>query len=55
MRYYLGFVMFGLLMGALCVALEVHAPPPAPAMFGLFSAGAAAVQPGGPDARPLPA
>lgn len=55
MRYYLGFVVFGLLMGALCVALGVHAPPPAPAMFGFFSAAAAAVESGGPDARPVPA
>lgn len=38
MRYYLTFVMLGLLMGGLCVVLEVYATAPAVAMTGLFGA-----------------
>lgn len=38
MRYYLGFVLFGMLMSGLCVVLEEHAVPPAPAMSRLFGA-----------------
>jgi xanthosine utilization system XapX-like protein len=38
MRYYLTFVMLGLLMGGLCLLLEVHMPVPAVAMTGLFGA-----------------
>lgn len=39
MRYYLSFVALGLLMGALCLLLEMHmVPPPALAMIGLFGA-----------------
>jgi xanthosine utilization system XapX-like protein len=39
MRYYLAFVGLGLLMGGLCVLLNVHTtPPPAIAMVGLFGA-----------------
>jgi xanthosine utilization system XapX-like protein len=40
MRYYLTFVMLGLLMGALCLLLEVHFAAPSVAMTGLFGAGA---------------
>jgi hypothetical protein len=40
MRYYLGFVLFGLLMSGLCMVCEVHTTwrTPVPAMFGLFGA-----------------
>lgn len=39
MRYYLSFVALGLLMGALCLLLEMHMmSPPALAMIGLFGA-----------------
>jgi xanthosine utilization system XapX-like protein len=39
MRYYLSFVALGLLMGGVCLLLEIHvAPPPAIAMIGLFGA-----------------
>ena len=39
MKYYLTFVLFGLLMGGLCVVLQVHpATSPGIAMFSLFSA-----------------
>jgi len=38
-RYYLSFVALGLLMGALCLLLEMHLmSPPALAMIGLFGA-----------------
>jgi xanthosine utilization system XapX-like protein len=39
MRYYLAFVMLGLLMGALCLLLEVRMAAPSVAMTGLFGAG----------------
>lgn len=45
MRYYLTFVMLGLLMGGLCLLLEVHTAAPAVAMTGLFGASAAAPAP----------
>ena len=39
MRYYLSFVALGLLMGALCLLLEIQMmSPPALAMIGLFGA-----------------
>jgi xanthosine utilization system XapX-like protein len=39
MRYYLSFVALALLMGGVCLLLEIHAtPPPAIAMIGLFGA-----------------
>lgn len=39
MRYYLTFVGLGLLMGGLCLLLQIHpTPPPAIAMMGLFGA-----------------
>jgi xanthosine utilization system XapX-like protein len=38
MRYYLTFVMLGLLMGGLCLLLEVHTAAPSVAMTGLFGA-----------------
>lgn len=38
MRYYLTFVMLALLMGGLCVLLEVHTAAPSVAMTGLFGA-----------------
>jgi hypothetical protein len=38
MRYYLTFVMLALLMGGLCLMLEVHTAVPAVAMTGLFGA-----------------
>lgn len=38
MRYCLTFVMLGLLMGGLCIVLEVHTAAPAVAMMGLFGA-----------------
>jgi hypothetical protein len=38
MRYYLTFAMLGLLMGGLCIVLEVHTAAPAVAMMGLFGA-----------------
>jgi hypothetical protein len=38
MRYYLTFVMLGLLMGGLCLLLEVHTAESAVAMTGLFGA-----------------
>jgi xanthosine utilization system XapX-like protein len=41
MRYYLTFVMLGLLMGGLCLLLEVHTAAPSVAMTGLFGASAA--------------
>lgn len=41
MRYYLGFVLFGLLMGGLCLVLEVHSAPPALVLMGWFGANAA--------------
>ncbi|SDD07314.1 hypothetical protein SAMN05428966_103130 [Massilia sp. PDC64] len=41
MRYYLTFVMLGLLMAGLCLVLEVHTAMPAVAMTGLFGASAA--------------
>lgn len=41
MRYYLGFVLFGLLMSGLCLVLEVHSAPPALVLIGLFGANAA--------------
>lgn len=41
MRYYLGLVLFALLMSGLCVVLEVHNAPPALALIGLFGANAA--------------
>lgn len=41
MRYYLTFVVLGLLMGALCLLLEVHTAAPSVAMTGLFGAGGA--------------
>lgn len=40
MRYYLMFVVFGLLMGSLCVLLEEWMAPPPVAVFGLFGASA---------------
>jgi hypothetical protein len=56
MRYYLGFVLFGLLMSGLCMVFEVHTTwrTPAPAMFGLFGASAdrGAAPGGGPAAVP---
>ena len=39
MRYYLTFVVLGLLMGALCLLLEVQTAAPSVAMTGLFGAG----------------
>jgi xanthosine utilization system XapX-like protein len=39
MRYYLTFVLLGLLMGALCLLLEVQTAAPSVAMTGLFGAG----------------
>ena len=65
MRYYVGFVVFGLLMGGVCALLEFHpVPPPAIAMIGLFGAheDGAAMAAGpcgracrrGPFAAPLP-
>ncbi len=41
MRYYLTFVMLGLLMGGLCLLLEVHTAAPSVAMTGLFGASGA--------------
>ncbi len=41
MRYYLTFVMLGLLMGGLCLLLEVHTAAPSVAMTGLFGAAGA--------------
>ena len=41
MRYYLTFVMLGLLMGALFLLLEVQTAAPTVAMTGLFGAGGA--------------
>lgn len=38
MRYYLTFALLGLLMGGLCIVLEVHTAAPAVAMMGLFGA-----------------
>jgi hypothetical protein len=38
MRYYLTFVMLALLMGGLCLLLEVHTAAPSVAMTGLFGA-----------------
>jgi hypothetical protein len=38
MRYYLTFVMLGLLMGSLCLLLEVQTAESAVAMTGLFGA-----------------
>jgi len=39
MRYYLSFVALGLLMGGVCLLLEIHrVPSPAMAMVGLFGA-----------------
>lgn len=50
MKYYLTFAVFGLLMGGLCMILQVH-PTPAPgiAMFSLFSAHDQALPAGQPD------
>ena len=45
MRYYLTFVVLGLLMGALCLLLEVHTAAPSVAMTGLFGAGGTAHAP----------
>ena len=45
MRYYLTFVVLGLLMGALCLLLEVQTAAPAVAMTGLFGAGGTAHAP----------
>jgi xanthosine utilization system XapX-like protein len=42
MRYYLTFVMLGLLMGALCLLLELGTAAPSVAMLGLFGAGGTA-------------
>lgn len=39
MRYYLTFVLLGLLMGAVCLLLEVQVTAPSFAMTGLFGAG----------------
>ena len=50
MRYYLSFVALGLLMGALCLLLEIQMmSPPALAMIGLFGAygDVAAIAPAG--------
>lgn len=41
MRYYLGFVLFGLLMSGVCLVLEVHSAPPALVLIGVFGANAA--------------
>jgi hypothetical protein len=38
MRYYLGSVVFGLLMGGLCIVFELHRAAPGLAMIGLFGA-----------------
>jgi len=45
MRYYLAFVALGLLMGALCLLLEVQMAAPSVAMSGLFGAGGTAHAP----------
>ena len=45
MRYYLTFVLLGLLMGALCLLLEVQTAAPSVAMTGLFGAGGTAPAP----------
>jgi xanthosine utilization system XapX-like protein len=45
MRYYLTFVMLGLLMGGLFLLLETQSAAPAVAMTGLFGASAAAPAP----------
>jgi hypothetical protein len=57
MKYYLTFVLFGLLMGGLCVVLQVHpSSSPGVAMFSLFSAHEEAMPAGQPhplDGMPL--
>jgi xanthosine utilization system XapX-like protein len=51
MRYYLSFVALGLLMGGMCLLLDIHrVPPPAMAMIGLFG-----LRAGAPGTAGLPA
>jgi hypothetical protein len=51
MRYYLAFVLLGLLMAGVCVVLEVHTTPSALATVGLFGANEDDGEQGDEDSR----